>query len=114
MNPESFYDSRYLFFIPNSMIYVHSGTIRIFYYTMEGKLPNDNNNNASQLLQLNPLVMYVDVQANQSIYIPSGRFFIIQALTEATVVVNKFCCGLSLKSQISSYRQLYDNVFASW
>lgn len=111
MTQDSLYDSRHIFAIPNSIVYVQSGVIRVYYYPIDGKIGTESFQNSSQLLTSFSLVMYVEVKEGHHLFIPSGRLFIIQAVTQATVVISRFLCGLQLKRQITSYRQLYnDNV----
>lgn len=112
MTQESIYDSRHVYAIPNSMIYVHSGVIRVYYFPVSGKVSSENYQNSSQLLVTFPLIMYVEIKEGEHLFLPSGRLFIIQAMSNATVIISRFLCGLELKRQITSYRQLYnDNVF---
>lgn len=111
MTPDSLYDSKHVFAIPNSIIYVQSGVIRVYYYPVDGKNSTESFQNSSQFLTSFSLVMYVEVKEGQHLFIPSGRLFIIQAVTKSTVIISRFLCGLQLKRQITSYRQLYnDNV----
>lgn len=111
MTPNSLYDSRYVYAISNTIIYCNEGSIRVYYFPINGKVGSENYQNSSQLLATFPLIMFVEVKQNEHIVIPAGQLYIIQAITKATVIISRFLCGYGLKRQITSYRQLYnDNV----
>lgn len=109
MIKDSIYDSRFIYAIPNSLLFVHSGVITVYYYPIQGKAGADPNQTASQMLGTVPLIMSVRVEAGNYVFIPSGRLFIIQASTDATLIISRFLCGLEMKRQITSYRQIYND-----
>lgn len=54
------------------------------------------------------LIFCVAVEAGHHLLVPSGRLFIVQAATDATVVITRFLCGHTMKKQITSYRMFYN------
>ena len=100
-----------MYAIPNSIVYVETGSITVYYYPVNSKAGADTNQNSSQFLPTASLIMSVTLNAGQYLFIPSGRLFILQATNNSTVIISRFLCGLEMKRQITSYRQLYnDNV----
>ena len=108
MTPGSIYDGRIVYSIDNNLLYVQSGSVRVFYYTYASRVTSDSQQTCSSVLANMMLVLCVTAEAGQHVFIPPGKLFIVQALTNATLVVTRYLCGYTMKKQITSYRLFYN------
>ena len=107
MTPGGLYDGRFIYGIGNSAIYVHKGRVRVFYFSVNGKMNLESAQSCSQTITNMTLIMYIDLPATHHLIIPAGKLFIIQAQESSSVVISRFFCGLTMRRHITAYRQLY-------
>lgn len=108
MTPGSVYDGRIMYSIDNNLLFVHRGSVRVFYFSASSKIASDSQQTCSSVLASMTLIFCVAVEAGHHLLVPSGRLFIVQAATDATVVITRFLCGHTMKKQITSYRMFYN------
>ena len=108
MTPGSVYDGRIMYSIDNNLLFVHRGSVRVFYFSASSKIASDSQQTCSSVLASMTLIFCVAVEAGHHLLVPSGRMFIVQAATDATVVITRFLCGHTMKKQITSYRMFYN------
>ena len=101
------YDGRFVHGIGNTAIFVRKGRVCVYYASIGGKMNLEAAQSSLQVITSLPVIQKVELFEGQNLVIPTGKLYSIQAAEASTVVISRFFCGLTIRRQISSYRQLY-------
>lgn len=109
MTSRGIYDGRFVHGISNTAIFVHKGHVCVYYASVGGKMNLEAAQSSLQVITSLPVILKVELFEGQNLVIPTGKLYSIQAVEASSVVISRFFCGLTIRRQITSYRQLFNS-----